>query len=396
MNRSIAAVDVIREQRPRRFYGTSILKAADGFWVADREVGATTLADALREREGVEAVALLGEGEGVVGLVSRERLFGLLTKPFGREVLGRIPAREIAEPCPVYDARRSLFEVANEFLAEDPVAERCLLVGEGGRFEGVLSATGLSSYLARMTCDDVSVAAVLQERLLASGAASGPGWRLGSWSKAARGVGGDFWYGEALPDGRAFMALCDVSGKGVAASLVVAMAWGMIRAFDLERGLPALVSALNETIVSAFHLERYLTGFFAFYDPRTRVLEAADMGHSHVMVIRRGEARRLAGSGSNLPVGLEPELVPAIARWRLREGDVMAAYTDGLTEQADPDGLEFGEAGLARAGARAWAEGRALEDVVPGALEAFARGAPQQDDITLLALTLAGGAPTND
>jgi len=381
-------IEAIRQLQPRHRYGSSALKAADSFWVADEGIGAAALADALRERGGGEAVALLRGDGAAVGLVSRERLFGMLTKPFGREVLGRMPAREIAEPCPVYDARKSLFEVANDLLRGDAVPERCLLVGEGGRFEGIVSARGLSAYLAQMTCDDVSAAAVLQERLLASGVASGPGWRLGSWSKAARGVGGDFWYGEALPDGRAFMALCDVSGKGVAASLVVAMAWGMIRAFDIGRGLSALVSALNEAIVAAFHLERYLTGFFAIYDPKTRVLEAADMGHSHALVFRRGEARRLSSASANLPVGLEPELRPTLARWRLRDGDVVFVFSDGLVEQPNQAGEEFGEAGLARAGALGFASGRGLEEAVPAELEAFAGETPQLDDMTLLALSL--------
>jgi sigma-B regulation protein RsbU (phosphoserine phosphatase) len=241
-----------------------------------------------------------------------------------------------------------------------------------------------------MTQDDIELAGRLQERLMGGEGVSDtlrPGrGRVEAWSRAAKGVGGDFYFTKELPDGKLFLALCDVSGKGVAASLIVSMVWGMLKMFDYNRGLHELLVGLNEAIVATFHLEKYLTGIFMIYDPPERHLHCADMGHSHAVLFRAGMPRSMKGPQGNLPLGIEATLDPSVCPYQLEAGDVLLIYSDGLTEQENGQGTEFGESRLVSTAAEALACGEHLRDAIPSALDAHRGGTPQQDDMSFLSL----------
>lgn len=388
MNAVTISGTVIHESSVRRDYGTTVLKAArHRHWVS-RDAGVLDLADELGKRPDIELVTVLDEAMRPVGLIVREALFALLGKPFGREVLGKGRAAELAEPVPTLDAHESLFYARDGDGEGSPY--RALVDGDG-RFRAALAMRDLAERLSRITEEDIELAGRVQERLEAANEpVGGDGYAFEAWSRPARGVGGDFWYSSRLADGSVFMALCDVSGKGVAASLVVSLVWGMLRMYDFRRGLGALVVALNDAIVTTFHLEKYLTGFFCVFSPSSGTIEAADMGHSHALLVRGGKALAIRSGDRNLPVGVEPSLSPALRRWRLRPGDTLVVYSDGIPEQEDDRGAEFGERGLAAAAVEAVAERRSLRDTLPALLDDHRGRVPQQDDMSFMMLRLSG------
>ncbi len=388
---------ILTEIRPGRMYSSSVLRAARHFWSVPADATATVLADELQRRPQIQVVAVLAEDGRALGLIRRDRLFALVSKPFGREILGRTPASELAEESPVYDAHAGIFAVAQDVLGAgaEEISPYQLLIDEGGSFQATLSAQDLANYMSRITQDDIELAGKLQERLQESNEAiGGEGWSFEAWSRPAKGVGGDFYFTRRMDDGRVFLALCDVSGKGVAASLVVSMTWGMLRVFDLRRGLGELIRTLNEAIVTTFHLEKYLTGFFAVYDPATRNLSLADMGHSHVFLFRGRKAISPHMRRGNLPIGIERDIDPAIGRWRLEAGDRLFIYSDGLTEQENAAGEEYGERRLIRATSEAQPGAEGLHATVSEAIDAFRGRTPQQDDMSFMLLSLdLGGTP---
>lgn len=402
---------VILEVPRGRMYSSSALHAAKYFCYARADALVLDLADELGHRPELPVVAIISAEGETLGIVDREKLFGLLGKSFGREVLGKSHAEELAQKVPVFDAHTDLFAVAGSLLQERD--EYCVLSGPGGAFLGILASQDLANYLSRMTQDDIELAGKLQERLLSAssgdkGEDSAP-YGIEAWSRPAKGVGGDFYFMKELPGGQLFLALCDVSGKGVAASIIVSMVWGMLTMFDYKRGLSELVVGINDSIVTTFHMEKYLTGVFLIYDPAGKRLAYADMGHSHAAIFRGGRPRLLKGSRGNLPVGVEAELEPDIAHYRLRPGDKLFIYTDGLIEQENPSGCEFGERHLVEAVLAAVESGKSLRDVIPEALDAH-RGiasvdtvaevdaanatsvatatTPQQDDMSFLLLSV--------
>lgn len=368
---------------PVKVYGSSALLAARHFDCVSCEARTLELADGMRSLPSVEVVAVLDRDSRPLGIIQRERLFALLGKPFGREVLGRTAVSELAERVPLLDVNENVFSAAG--AEPEGMAEYRVLVSADGCFRGLLSSRDLSDYLSRMTRDDIELAGDIQSRLEeCNEAIDGDGLSFEAWSRAARGVGGDFWFTRRLDDGTVFFCLCDVSGKGVAASLVVSMVYGMLLMYDYGKGLPALLSGLNESIIATFRLERYLTGFFAILDPRRGTLAVADMGHSHAIILRGGRGMRLRGKARNMPIGISPQLSPQIETWRLLSGDSLLVYSDGLVEQEGPGGREFGEARLSMAFASAIEAGGAVAEALPFAVDAHRGGLPQQDDMSFV------------
>ncbi|MDR2702099.1 MAG: serine/threonine-protein phosphatase, partial [Spirochaetaceae bacterium] len=205
-----------------------------------------------------------------------------------------------------------------------------------------------------------------------------------AWSSSAKGVGGDFYFIRKISDNRFFASLCDVSGKGVTAALVVSIVWGFLRSCDMHKGLKKILESLNSSIISSFHLEKYLTGFFLIYDAETRQLQAADMGHSHTLYVRNGQNASMKKIRGNLPIGIEPDIKPMVYSLPVQDGDTLVIYTDGITEQDNPAGEEFGEERLTALVRKAAVQNKPLSEILPKALDNFRQNTPQHDDMTFL------------
>jgi phosphoserine phosphatase RsbU/P len=388
---------ILQKSETVRMYSSSAIHAARYFRFVASDSNLLRVADELQADPSLPAVAVIDVvHRGVLGIVRRDRLFAVLGKPFGREVLRRSLVAELVEDVPRFDAHADLFAVAELMLPGANTAtpgegvDYCILLGEGGAFLALLASQDLANYLSRMTQEDIELAGKLQERLLAGeGIEEGESWLVEAWSRPAKGVGGDFYFTKRLDDGKLFLALCDVSGNGVAASLIVSMMWGMLRMFDYRRGLRELMLGLNEAVVATFHLEKYLTGIFLVYDPARKRLQYADMGHSHAVVFRRGRPRSLKGPRGNLPIGVESELDPAIYHYRLEAGDSLLLYSDGLIEQEGQRAVEFGEGRLVALAASALAGGLRLREVLPASLDSHRGSTPQQDDMSFLLLSIS-------
>jgi sigma-B regulation protein RsbU (phosphoserine phosphatase) len=213
---------------------------------------------------------------------------------------------------------------------------------------------------------------------------SGKVMEVNAWSLPAKGVGGDFYFIKNLEDRRFFAALCDVSGKGIAASLVVSIAWGFLRAHPVRSGLADLINNLNVSMVSTFHMEKYLTGFFMIYDAEKQQLHCADMGHSHTVLLRGRTFYALEKTRVNLPLGIDPAIKPALFRIRIQPEDSLFIYTDGIIEQDNPRGEEFGDERLRELVLQSRTEGKNLDALLVPALEEFRQNTPQRDDMTYL------------
>lgn len=384
---------ILTAEASDRVYSSTAIRAARHYCYVRADYRVLETADALQARPDIPVLGVVDAEDKPVGILRRDQLFALVGKPFGREILQRSSVREIAEEARCFDAHADIFSVAQEGIGNGEAAEpRYFPLTDGdGRFRAIVSAQDLANYLSRITQDDIRTAGLLQDRLIAGNELpEGEGWKAAAWTRAAKGVGGDFYFSRKLKNGTYFFALCDVSGKGVAASLIVSMAWGMLRTYDFARGLRELLVGLNRLIVDSFHMEKYLTGFFMVYDPAERRVVAADMGHSHVLLIREGVAHAVRGSRVNIPLGIEMDVDPAVHAYRLREGDGLLVYSDGITEQENADGQEFGEARLVAAAVASLKERvsgpAALGASLPRLIDEYRGRVPQQDDMSFLLL----------
>jgi sigma-B regulation protein RsbU (phosphoserine phosphatase) len=149
--------------------------------------------------------------------------------------------------------------------------------------------------------------------------------------------------------------------------------------------LPRLLEVVNRSFCASTAGNHFATLFVARYDDGTRALRYANCGHHPPIVLRAdGSVERLAVTAR--AIGLFDPLEAAAAEVDLRPGDLLAIFSDGVTEAMNPEGQEFGEArlldALGRERGRPVAE--AVEHVI-AAVRAFS-GAEQSDDVTLMVL----------
>ena len=202
-------------------------------------------------------------------------------------------------------------------------------------------------------------------------------------------VGGDYFDFIELPDGDLGIAIGDVSGKGVAAAMIMSSLQAALRvAAAIERDMPKLVTRLNALLFRMARGRKYVTFFFARYSPATGELRYVNAGHNPPFVCTSAGLRQLASTGR--PIGILPEAVYTEESVMLDSGSTLILYTDGLNEAANPDEEEFGMDRLAALVREATAyEVDAVPERILESILDFEAGAHATDDKTLVVVRRA-------
>ena len=166
----------------------------------------------------------------------------------------------------------------------------------------------------------------------------------------ARHVGGDYYDFLTLGPERLGLLIGDISGKGIAAALLMANLQANLRSqFGLARDEPqTFLQSVNQLFYENTVDSAYATVFFAEYDGMVRRLRYANCGHLSALLLRHdGSLERLHSTGTVL--GLFKDWEGPTVECQLSAGDILALYTDGVTESFNADGEEFGEERLVEA-----------------------------------------------
>jgi len=195
--------------------------------------------------------------------------------------------------------------------------------------------------------DEIAVARKVQLALQPRAHPSIPGWEVWSYSRPANDVGGDLVDYVELDGFRHGVVLGDVAGKGLGAALLTAKLQATLRAVlpDIA-SLDDLGRRVNHIFYSAALDNRYATLFFAQLEHDSSQLRYLNAGHNPPFVIRAVEVERL--HASSYPLGMLSTAEYEEGRLEMRPGDIMLAYSDGLTEALNERGEEFGVARLER------------------------------------------------
>jgi hypothetical protein len=156
-------------------------------------------------------------------------------------------------------------------------------------------------------------------------------------------VGGDYVDALPMPDGRVLFTVADVCGKGLQAALVTSSLHTMVRAsVDVQPTLTALVERLNRHLCSFLPPHSFVTMVAVAVHPATGAIECVNCGHPPVLVVDRDGDLRALQSAINPALGMMPTPMES-ERGVLEFGDVLAMYTDGLTELRNPAKEMLGE-----------------------------------------------------
>jgi sigma-B regulation protein RsbU (phosphoserine phosphatase) len=233
---------------------------------------------------------------------------------------------------------------------------------------------------------DLNVARDIQLAMLPQGTYRSPGMEAHGETRPANTVGGDFYDLVPLEDGRLVLALGDVAGKGSPAALLMALLLAMLRTL-LQEGLEPgpMLERINTQVLRHAPGSRFVTLFLAIVDPGGRMTWVnAGQNPPH---IRRADGRIETLPATAVALGMFPSTTYASQETMIEPGDLLVAYSDGITEAENPEGQPFDEAGLDGI-VEAWAPASTPE-ITTAVLAAVTRHVQETrfaDDLTILVL----------
>lgn len=234
---------------------------------------------------------------------------------------------------------------------------------------------------------EIAIASEVQTRLFPHSPPSSKTIEMLGVCHAARSVSGDYYDYFMAADGELALALGDVAGKGISAALLMASIQSIMRT-QLSDGNAAVtpantVARLNRLLYASTSPEKYATFFFGLYSEQTRRMTYTNAGHLPPLIIHGDEYQLLEVTGS--VVGAFPSLRYEEQSVSLGSGDLLVAYTDGITEPENAYGEDFGAERLADVVLRN--RDACPEEIVAKVLEAVRQwdtSAEQADDMTLM------------
>jgi sigma-B regulation protein RsbU (phosphoserine phosphatase) len=266
---------------------------------------------------------------------------------------------------------------------------------------------------------DMHIGRQIQEGFLPLELPQIPGWEIAARFQPARQVSGDFYDAFPLSNNRRIgFVIADVCDKGVGAAIFMALVRTLIRAYAQQHyqsswvdvlakdtqpapaggrlrptppsvgtlALENAVSLTNNYIVQNHgHTAMFATLFFGVLDPATGALSYVNCGHNPPILIGvNGKHERL--TAKNVPLGLVPDYDFKIQRTRLERGDVMLAYTDGVTEAQNGQSQQFSEERLQSLLGEPASSAGELLDRIERELHRYVGDTAPFDDITMLAV----------
>jgi sigma-B regulation protein RsbU (phosphoserine phosphatase) len=204
----------------------------------------------------------------------------------------------------------------------------------------------------------------------------------------ARDVGGDLYSIFPLDGGRLCIALGDVSGKGIGASLFMAITTTLLRTIARTAERPEeVLRRVNEELAADNPSGMFVTLFCGFLELETGVLRCASGGHTLPVLLAKESPPRFAFDALGTIVGIMPGVAFEGAEIRLAPGDGIVIYSDGVSEAFDKRDGQYGDERLLECLGRL--QDASAKQLVEGLVESvrqFADGAPQSDDISVLAI----------
>jgi putative ABC transport system permease protein len=281
---------------------------------------------------------------------------------------------------------------------EFTTAERHVLSDSGEVFALMLENARLTDRAVEQETvrRDLAMAAEVQKRLLRPQAPRNAAATFAAFTLPARTIGGDYYDFLDLGGEQVGVAVADVSGKGISAALVMSAVQASLRAISSQRtfSLSQLATQMNGLLYQSTDANKYATFFYAQVEARGQRLRYVNAGHNPPYLVRRANAvteifeLRVGGT----VLGLFSEVEFQEAEIDLQPGDLLVAFTDGVTDALNAAGEEFGEdrlKGLLRATAGVGASAGEVSERLANTMREWIGHAEQQDDLTVVVVAVS-------
>lgn len=240
----------------------------------------------------------------------------------------------------------------------------------------------------RMT-RDLELARRIQESFLPDAAPTVEGYTIAGWNCPADQTGGDCYDFPEFPDHCAGFLLADATGHGIGPALMASHCRALIRGVvsatgDVSEAIETSNGILNKDLQS----DLFLTVFLGYLDHRTHEIRYVSAGQGPLLLFRRRTGERIVYDATTTPLGIFPFIDASEGSpIELEPGDVFLLASDGLYEWRDPSGEEFEVQRVFDViESHPRASAGELIDAIRSAVRAFARGTPQDDDLTAVVI----------
>ncbi len=219
-----------------------------------------------------------------------------------------------------------------------------------------------------------------------------PEYQIKGFTRAAKGIGGDYYDFQVMADGRIAVLISDVSGKSISASLVMVVIKTVVstylKLFNTIRG-DTILRTINRVMCGEAHIDKFATILFFIFDPLSKTIEFSNGGHGPIFIYRADRKVCTSTKLEGLPMGIEEENVYRLAKLTVQSGDIVVLYTDGITECWNHTKEEFGLKRV-REKVAEYADKNPKEmiDLLVRDLDDFAAGAEQHDDMTMVVMRI--------
>ena len=234
---------------------------------------------------------------------------------------------------------------------------------------------------------ELDLAHDIQQKLLPRSSTQLKGYDIYGVNIAAQAVGGDYFDFIELDPTSLLLALGDVSGKGMAAALLMANLQASLRAqAGIHSEITELTSILNNHIYNSTSSTQYITYFSGVLDVKNNEIKYCNAGHNPPILIKNNGATELLKKGG-IPLGFIPDTIYSESVISIEKGEILVVFSDGVTETFDVDENEFCESRLAELIHKNKALGsEEITNKIIDELKKFAAGNPSTDDVTLIIL----------
>ncbi len=234
---------------------------------------------------------------------------------------------------------------------------------------------------------ELEIAQGIQQSFLPDNVPDIPGMELAVFSSPALEVGGDFYDFIPVGDDQWGLVIADVSGKGVPAALFMALSRTLIRVSATWKSSPAsAITEANTLICRDSKASMFVTLFYLVIDSKKRQITYVNAGHNPPLMLTGGDLSDITLlKAEGIALGIIDDIDLASVTVDLKKGDMVALYTDGITEAMNKDGEEYGIERFTEV----LMQNRdldlsALINTIKTSIKEFTKDAPQSDDITLI------------
>jgi serine phosphatase RsbU (regulator of sigma subunit) len=410
---SAGAVFLRREDDP----GTLSAVAVEGFYPPSGEVRADRLALRQKFLEELVLSEVIRDGQGLVGEVAATGRAVLLEDASGDPRFPRgpvdylrvqaaliLPLRAGGEVTGVLSLiNKRLGDEFRPFTSSDQslaevIAEQAAIVLNNARVHRLLTEQEIVEHEMRIAQD-------VHANLLPARSPEVSGYDLGALSRAARRVGGDYFDFIWIDPTHLLLVIADVSGKGVPGAITMAMVKSALKALvrphgDTPLSAGQLLCDLNDFVYRDTRRDAFVSMSIGILDVPNRDLHVARAGHEPIVLLAGGNGRCDLVTPDGIALGLDDG---TIFRRTMREtvlhlapGDIVALYTDGITEAMNREREMFSfERFLATLKESKGYDAQHLVAAVDDRLSEFIGDVPPHDDLTLVLLRVLDEDPSN-